>query len=80
MREASSVSEREYKLYDVFVYHDLDSYVEPRHGMNGSELGFDEDRTVVAIGRPIHEGRAATVILGGLAPMPEMQEFLDALR
>lgn len=72
------MSEREYKLYDVLVYHDLDSFVEPRKGMNGRELAFGEDRTVVAIGPPIHEGRAATLILGGLTEMPKMQELLDA--
>lgn len=41
------MSEREYKPYDVLVYHDLDSFVEPQLGMNGRELGFDEDRSVV---------------------------------
>lgn len=71
------MAQREYKLYDVFVYHDFDSFVEPQRGMNASEIGFDKDRTVVAIGQPIHEGRAGTIILGGLAGMPEMQAFLD---
>jgi len=71
------VSEREYKLYDVLVYHDFDSFVEPKKGMNGRDLAFGEDRAVVAVGPPIHEGRAATVILGGLREMPEMEALLD---
>lgn len=71
------MSDREYKLYDVLVYHDFDSFVEPELAMNGAELGFGADLSVAAIGDPIHEGREATIILGGLAPMPEMQAFLD---
>lgn len=72
------MSEREYKPYDVLVYHDLDSFVEPQLGMNGRELGFDEDRSVVVIAPPIHPGKTATVVLGSLRPMPEMQAFFDA--
>jgi hypothetical protein len=71
------VSQREYKLYDILVYHDFDSFVEPEPGMNGKELGFDADLSVAAIGPPIHEGRAATVVLAARSSMPEVQAFLE---
>jgi hypothetical protein len=71
--------EREYKLYDLLVYHDLDSYITPELGMTASELGFSEQGHVVALGPPIHDGRVATAVIAARpGPMPEVQSFLDA--
>jgi hypothetical protein len=44
--------------------------------VKADELGFSAAEEVVAIGAPIFEGRAGTVILSGV-PQPEFQAFLE---
>lgn len=68
--------------YDVFVYRDLSDYTDAPAavGMAWPDPGNGDGMHIVAMGRPIHEGKDATIVLAvGARPLEDVQRLLDSL-